>query len=190
MTKTSSVEKRVPPKAFAEHSRVGFERTVQLTQKAIVKLQAQGQTVTLRALSEATRAFDETGKGLEPNTILRNPQAAELFRQQSPAYQARQHRARKAKRQHPKVSSDVRATYRGLRPAELVQMVEDLKVQNVQLKTQQERLQVERDEAYRLRDQALQQNTRQLATLTKSMSQVGSTGTSHEPQTRFETGSV
>ncbi len=181
MAKTSSVKKRVLPEAFREHRRAAFERTVELTQKALTKLQAQDQPVTLIALSEATRAFDETGKGLEPNTILRNPKAAELCRQQSPAYQARQHRARKAKRQHPKVSSDVRATYRGLRPAELVQMVEDLKVQNVQLKTQQKRLQVERDEAYRLRDQALQQNTRQLATLAKSMTQVQLTEKSHEP---------
>ncbi len=181
MVKTSSAKKRVLPEAFSEHRRTAFERTVQLTQKAIAKLQAQGQAVTLSALSEATRAFDENGKGLEPNTILRNPEAAKLFRQQSLAYQRRQERARKAKRKHPKVNLDVRATYRGLRPAEFIAMVEDLKTQIVALKAHQERLQVERDEAYRLRDQALQQNTRQLATLAKAMTQVQLTEKSHEP---------
>jgi hypothetical protein len=183
MVKTLSTEKRVPPAAFREHRRTAFARTVQLTQKAIAQLQAQGQTVTLSAISEATRAFDEKGNGLEPNTILRNPEAAELFRQQSPAYQQRQERARKAKRKRPKANLDVRATYRGLRPAELIAMVEDLKTQIVALKAHQERLQVERDEAYRLRDQALQQNIRQLAALTRSATLVQFTDQSHELQT-------
>ena len=181
MAKTCSAQKRVPPEAFREHRRTAFERTVQLTQKAIARLQAQGQAVTLSALSKATQAFDEKGKGLEPNTILRNPEAAELFRQHSQAYQARQHKARSAKRKRPRVSSDVQATYRGLRPAELMTMIEDLKAQMVALKAQQARLQVERDEASRLRDQALQQNTRQLGMLTKSMPQVPSRDPSHGP---------
>lgn len=181
MVKISSAQKRVPPAAFSEHRHSAFVRTVQLTQKAIAKLQAQGQTVTLSALSEATQTLDESGKGLEPNTILRNPEAAELFRQQSPAYQQRQERARKAKRKRPKASSDVRATYRGLRPAELMAMVEDLKTQIVALKAQQARLQGEREEAYRLRDQALQQNARQLVTLTQFVSQVPLTDQCHAP---------
>jgi hypothetical protein len=167
MIKACSAKKRVPPEAFHQHRRAAFERTVQLTQKAIAKLQAQGQTVTLSALSEATRAFDENGKGLEPNTILRNPEAAKLFRQQSPAYRQRQEKTRKAKRKRPQVHSEVQATYRGLRSVEFIAMIEDLKTQIVALKAQQERLQVERDEAYRLRDQALHQNTRQLAILTQ-----------------------
>ena len=172
MIKTYSAKKRVPPEAFSQHRRAAFDRTVQLTHKAIAQLQAHGQTVTLSALSEATRAFDEKGKGLEPNTILRNSKAAELFRQQSPAYQQRQENARKAKRKRSPVNANVRATYRGLRSVEFIALVEDLKKQIVVLKAQQEHLQVERDEAYRLRDQALQQNTRQLAMLTKSMTRV------------------
>jgi len=151
-----------------------------LTEKAIAQLQAQGQPVTLSALVEATRALDEKGKGLGSNTILRNPKAAELFRQHSPAYQACQHKARSAKRKRPKASSDARAAYRGLRPAEFIAMVEDLKTQIIELKAHQERLQAERDEAYRLRNQAFQQNARQLAALTKSATQVQGTGKSHE----------
>lgn len=183
MSKTSFAKKHVPPVAFGEHRRTAFARTVQLTQKALTQLQAQGQTVTLSAVSEATRAFDEKGQGLEANTILRNPEAAALFRQQSPAYQRRQARARQAKRKRPRIDSDVRATYRGLRPTELIAMIEDLKTQVVAFKAQQERLRVERDEAYRLRDQALQQNTRQLATLTQSMTQVQLSEKNHEPKT-------
>ncbi len=178
MGKASSAQKRVPPAAFGEHRRAAFARTIQLTQKAMAQLEAQGQTVTLGAVSEATRAFDEKGKGLTPATILRNPEAAELFRQQSPAYQRRQARARKVKRQHPKAGADVPAMYRGLRPAEFMTIIEDLKTQIVTLRAQQERLQAAREEAYRLRDQALQQNTRQLATFTRSMSQVSSRATS------------
>jgi hypothetical protein len=182
MTKTSFAKKHVPPAAFSEHRRTAFARTVQLTQKALAQLQAQGQTVTLSAVSKATRAFDEKGKGLEPNTILRNPEAAKLFRQQSPAYQQRQAKARQAKRKRPQIDSDVRATYRGLRPTELMTMVEDLKTQIAALKTQQAQLQQERAEAYRVRDQALQQNTRQLAMLTQSMTQVQLSVKSDEPK--------
>lgn len=181
MAKTSSTQKRVPPAAFSEHRRTAFARTVQLTQKGIAKLQAERRTVTLSALSEATRACDEKGKGLEPNTILRNPESARLFRQQSPAYQRRQENARKAKRKRTQVNSDVRATYRGLRSMEFIAMIEDLKTQIVALKAQEARLQGERDEAYQARDQALQQNTRQLADLTKSIPQIHLTEKSHEP---------
>ncbi len=179
MTKTSSTKKRVPPEAFREHRRTAFARTVQMTPKVIAQLQAQGQTVTLSALSEATQAFDQNGKELEPNTILRNPESAKLFRQHSPACQACQHKARSAKRKCPKANPDAQATYCGLRSAEFIVMVEELKTPIVALKAQQERLRVERNEAYQLRDQALQQNARQLATLTKSMSQVQLTDPSH-----------
>ncbi|MBI5028992.1 MAG: hypothetical protein HZB51_00595 [Chloroflexi bacterium] len=179
MSKKVSAKKRVPPAAFGEHRHAAFERTVQLTQKAIAQLQTQGQKVTLSALSKATQAFDEKGKGLEPNTILRNPESAKLFREQSLAYQRRQERVRKAKRKHPQVKLDVQATYRGLRSVEFIAMIEDLKTQIVALKTQQARLQVERDEAHRLRDQALQQNMRQLARLTQSLSQIPLTEPSH-----------
>ncbi len=179
MTKTSSTPKRVPPAAFSRHRRAAFERTVELTHKAIAQLQAQGQTVTLSALAKATQVFDEKGKGLEPNTILRNPESAKLFRQQSPAYQRRQERARRAKRKRTQVDSEVRATYRGLRSVEFIAMIEDLKTQMVALKAQLARLQVERDEAYRLRDQAVQQNSRQLAQLTQGLNQVSLTEPSH-----------
>ena len=173
MAKASFTKKHVPPVAFSEHRRTAFERTVQLTQKAISQLQAQGKTVTLSAVSEATRAFDDKGKGLEPNTILRNPKAAALFRQQSPAYQQRQTKTRQAKRKRPTIDSKVRATYRGLRPTDLIAMIEDLKTQIVALKAQQQHLQVDRDKAHRLCDQALQQNTRQLAMLTQSTNDPG-----------------
>jgi hypothetical protein len=182
MAKTSFTKKHIPPVAFSEHRRTAFARTVQLTQKALSQLHAQGKPVTLSAVSEATRAFDEKGKGLEPNTILRNPEAAKLFRQQSPAYQQRQARARQAKRKRPVIDAAVRATYRGLRPTELMTMAEDLKTQIIALKAQQQHLQVDRDEAHRVRDQALQQNTRQLAMLTQSMTQVQLSVKSDEPK--------
>jgi len=174
MPETPSTKKRIPPDAFSQHSRTRFERTVQLTEKAIAKLEANAQTVTLAAVCEATREFDDKGKGLSPITILRNPQAAEHFRQHSPAYQERQRQAKRTRRTRARVrvNADVRAAYQGLRSSDLIQMVEDLKAQLAELKVQQERLQTERDEAYRLRDQALQQNTRQLMALTKLTPQV------------------
>jgi len=167
MANTSLTQKRNPPIAFGQYSQGKFKRTVELTRKAITKLETESKTVTLEAVCEATREFDEQGKGLRPMTILRNPEAAELFRQHSPAYQARQQKVGKAKRKRLKVNSDVRTTYRGLRAPDLIQMVEDLKAQIAETKVQQDKLKTERDEAYRLRDEALQQNTQQLATLTK-----------------------
>ena len=169
MTKTSSNHKRIIPDAFNQYRRATFERTVRLTEKAIAKLKAEGKAVTLAGVCEATREFDERGKGLRPNSILRNPKAAELFHQHSPAYQERQQKVQKAKRKRAKatINSEARATYRGLRASDLIQMVEDLKVQIAELKTQHEKLKTERDEAYHLRDEALQHNTRQLAALRK-----------------------
>lgn len=181
MTKTSSANRHAAPESFRQYCRTRFDRTVELTQKAMAALQAQGQPVTLDTLSGATRAFDAKGKGLSANTILRNPQAAELFRQHSSAYQARKQKAKKVSRKRPEPSSEVRAIYRGLRPTEFIQMVEDLKTQVVDLKAQREKLETQRDEAYRLRDQVLQQNTQQLAMLTQSTNLFSATGNPHEP---------
>ena len=169
MPKTPSTNKQVPPDAFGQYRQTRFERTVRLTEKAIAKLEANTQTVTLTAVCEATRELEDKRKGLSPITILRNPKAAEYFRQHSPAYQDRQRQARRAKRKSASVllNTEVRAVYRGLRSSDLIQMVEDLKAQLMDLKVQQEKLQTERDEAYQLRDQALQQNARQLMALTK-----------------------
>ena len=44
MVKRALAKKRVPPEAFGEHRRAAFARTVQLTQKALAQLQAQGRT--------------------------------------------------------------------------------------------------------------------------------------------------
>jgi hypothetical protein len=181
MAETTSTHRRVAPESFRQYCRTRFDRTVALTQKAIAALQAQGQPVTLDALSGATRAFDTKGKGLSANTILRNPQAAELFRQHSSTYQERIQKAKKASRKRPKPSSEVRTTYRGLRPTELIQMIEDLKTQIVDLQAQRAKLEIQRDETYRLRDQALQQNTRQLAMLTQSTNPLSAAGNHHEP---------
>jgi hypothetical protein len=138
-----------------------------LTREAIAQLEENQQTVTLIAIVEATRVLDDEEKGLAPKTILRNPEAAELFHQHSPAYQERQRKAKKAKRKRSKVQSDVQAAYRGLHRSDLIQMVEDLKQQNAEMKAQMEKLQTERDDAYQLRDEALEHNARQLAALTK-----------------------
>lgn len=178
MPERPTVTKRFPPAAFTRYRQTRFERTVRLTEQAIAQLETQGQTVTLTAVCEATREFDAGHKGIRPITILRNPQAAELFRQHSPAYQARQQQAKRAKRKQvkTKVGADLRATYAGLRPADLILIVEDLKTQIADLKAQQARLQSERDEAYRWRDEALRQNTRQLAALTRLTSPVALAG--------------
>jgi len=169
MLKTSSVPKQIPPDTFRQHNKDKFQRTVQLTQKAIAKLETDGQVVTLVAVCETTRGFDKQGKGLRPITILRNPDATALFRQHSPAYQARLQKAKTARRkyQNSKVTQDARATYKGLRSSDLIQIIEDQRKQIAELKNQQVKLQSERDEAYRLRDETLQQNTRQLVALTQ-----------------------
>jgi hypothetical protein len=96
MSKPSSTLKPGSPASFSQHNHNLFQRTVTLTQKAINHLEAEGRTITLAAVCEATGHFDDRGKGLAPITILRNPEAAALFRQSSPAYQARQQQAKKA----------------------------------------------------------------------------------------------
>lgn len=167
--KTSSVIRKSVPIAFGQHNQNKFQRVVQLTQQAIARLESTGKSITLAALAETTRAFDVRGKGITSATILRNPEACALFRQHSPAYQRRQQQVKQVKRKHSqaKVSPDIRATYRGLRTSDLIQMIEDLKHTIADARTQQAKLQAERDEAYQLRGEALQQNTLQLAALTK-----------------------
>jgi hypothetical protein len=167
MPNPPSTPKRTSPKAFHEHNQIKFQRTVELTQKAIARLEAEGRPVTLTAVCETTRGLDERGKGLRPISLLRNPEAAELFRQHSPAYQARQQKARKAKRKRAKVNADTRTMYRGLRASDLIQIIEDLKAQLAEAKAHQDRLKTQREDAYRLRDEALQQNAQQLAALTQ-----------------------
>jgi hypothetical protein len=164
------------PVAFRQYTQLRFQRTVRLTREAIAKLEAAGTPVTLTAVAETTRDLDEGGKGITPMTILRNTEARDLFHQHSRIYQERQLKARKAKRKRSgvKVDADARATYRGLRTSDLIQMVENLKQQLAEANARLVKLQAERDEAYRLRDEALQQNTRQLAALTKVSGQVQS----------------
>ncbi len=94
MLKNPPAKKKVPPDAFQQYNQTKFQRTVHLTRQAITKLQDDGLTVTLAAVAEATRGCDQEGKGITPTTILRNPEAAALFRQHSPAYQARQQQAK------------------------------------------------------------------------------------------------
>lgn len=168
MPKTSAQPTKTPPASFGQYNREQYQRVVQLTEKAIAKLESAHQPVTLTALAEMTRSLDSEEKGISSRTLLRNVDAAALFRQHSSAYQARQQKAKKAKRKRAKAktNADVRATYRGLHSSDLIRMVEDLKTKIVEMKAQQARLQAERDEAYRLRDEALQHNARQLAALT------------------------
>jgi len=175
MPKTSPEPTKTPPESFGQYNQVQYQRVVQLTEKAIAKLESTYQPVTLTALAEMTRSLDSEGKSISSRTILRNVDAAALFRQHSSAYQARQQKAKKVKRKRAKAkaNTDVRATYRGLHSSDLIQMVEDLKTKIVEMKEQQEKLQAERDEAYRLRDETLQHNARQLAALTaKTKAQV------------------
>lgn len=169
MPKPPSSKKKERPAAFRQYNETSSNRTVRLTRQAVAVLQAKKQTVTLAAIAETTRTLDETGHGLTPTTILRNPEAAHLFRQHSPAYQAKQ----QARLAQPASEAPIPAAYRGMSSAELVQMIEVLKKQAADLKTQRDKLKAERDEAYRLRDEALQQNTHQLAALTRLMNQTG-----------------
>ena len=173
MTSKPRTKKKEVPAAFRQYNENKYQRTVRLTRQTIAKLEADRQKVTLTAIAEATRTVDETGKGITPMTILRNPEAAALFRQHSPAYQARQ-QAKLANPQ-PEVEEQIPAAYRGLSSTDLVRRIEKLKKQVATLKTQRNKLKAERDEAYRLRDEALQQNTQQLAKLTQLMNQSGET---------------
>jgi hypothetical protein len=173
MTSKPRTKKKEVPAAFRHYNETKYQRTVRLTRQAIAKLQADQQKVTLAAIAAATRTVDETGKGITTTTILRNSEAAALFRQHSPAYQARQ-QAKSAASQ-PEVKEQIPVAYRGLSSTDLIQKIEKLKKQVANLKTQRNKLKVERDEAYRLRDEALQQNTQQLARLTQLMNQTGET---------------
>ena len=166
MPKTPSTQKRVPPDSFNQYNRAQYQRVMQLTAQAITKLESERHPVTLTAVVEITRDLDGEGRGISARTILRNSEASELFRLHSPAYQVRRQKVKKAKRKRTKVKANARTIYRGLHSSDLIQMVEDLKQQNVELKARQEKLQAERDAAYRMRDEALQHNTRQLVALT------------------------
>jgi len=141
---------------------------VQLTRQAIAKLKADGQKITLIAVSAATRALDEGGKGLAPNTILRNAQARDLFHQQSESYQERQQRVGKAKRRRSRlrVCTKLSADYRGLRASDLVQIIEQLKLTVLELQTRQTKLEADRDAMHQCCVELKQQNIRQLAALT------------------------
>lgn len=161
------------PSAFNEYNRVQFERTVRLTRLAIAQLERAGEEVTLAALAEATRSVDTDhgGKGITAATILRNAEARELFHEHSPAYQERQQRLAHTKRRRGTRQPAARkGEYQGLRAADLIGLVEELKQTVGTLKQEQAQLKAERDAAYQLRDEALQQNTRQLAALVQSQS--------------------
>lgn len=168
MTKMSSAENESVVIAFNQHNQARSQRTVQLTRQAIAKLKAAGQKITLSAVSEATRVFDESGKGLAPNTILRNLEARELFHQESPSYRQRQQRLGKIKRRRSRSGaiSKPHAEYRGLPPSDLVQIIERLNQSVAKLQEQLSKHQAERDVAYRCCARLQQQNVRQLAALT------------------------
>ncbi len=167
--------------AFQKHNQVQSERTIALTRQAIAKLETERQKVTLIALVQATRAVDKQGKGLAAKTILRNADARELFHQHSLSFQQRQQQSKRLKRKHSRITldADTRAPYRGLHASDLIRMVEELKQRIAAMKSQQSKLQTERDEAYRVRDEALQQNTAQLAALTKMKERLASLEQSH-----------
>jgi hypothetical protein len=158
---------KTPPQAFGQCNQVRSQRVVRLTEKALAQLESTYQPVTLAALARLTYTLDCEGKGISERTILRNPAAVALFRSHSLAYQARQQTVNKTRRKRAAVrtTADVRAAYRGLRAADLIPVVEELKATIAELKAQHEKLQAERTIAYRLRDEALQHNARQLAAL-------------------------
>jgi hypothetical protein len=153
---------------FHQHNQVRAQRTVQLTRQAIAQLKLAGAKITLAAVAEATRAFDELGKGLAPNTILRNAEACELFHQSSESYQHRRQQQSKAtrRRSRMRLRSNASAAYRGLRTADLIQIIEQLKQTMAELQAQLSVLQTERDAARQFADDLQQQNIRQLAALT------------------------
>lgn len=167
--------------AFQKHNQVQSERTVTLMRQAIARLEAERQKITLFTLVQATRAVDDQGKGLAVKTILRNASARELFHQHSLSYQQRQQQSKRQKRKRPRLNLDAetRTAYRGLRTSDLICMVEELKQRIAVLKNQESKLETERAEAYRLRDETLQQNTVQLATLTKMKEQLTLLDQSH-----------
>ena len=167
MSETLASKKRTPPESFRQRNLAQSQRVIELTQKAIAQLEANHQSVTLNSVVAITQSLDDQRKGLSAKTILRNEEAARLFHDHSLSYQVRQQKVKRAKRKHVRVNADTRAIYRGLRPSDLIQMMEDLKKQNGALQTQCDKLRAEREDAYRLRDEALEHNTRQLAALTR-----------------------
>ncbi len=168
MPKTPPTARQLQQECFGQYNRTQYQRVVQLTEKAMAQLEASHQRVTLTTLADTTRAVDTEKRGLSARTILRNADAAALFRQHSPAYQERQQKATRARRKRARrqTNAEARAHYRGLRVSDLVPLVEELKAQVAQMNTHEAKLQAERDAAYRLRDEALEHNARQLAALT------------------------
>lgn len=164
MPKLSPKKDHVPA-AFCQKNQARAQRTVDLTRQAITRLKAEGRQVTLAALAEATRKVDESGQGVASRTILRNPDARELFHQQSAGYQTHQEHVNKIKRRRSH-SSDVAADYRGLRPSDLIAIIGQLQQTIAELRTQQSKLQAERDATNQNCQALREQNTRQLAALT------------------------
>lgn len=170
MTKLSLSGKERLLANLHQHNQIRAQRTVDLTRQAIARLKADGQKVTLIAVSAATRALDERGKGLAPNTILRNAEARELFHQESESYQARQRRAgkKRSRRSHfrSRVTANSSVDCRGLSASDLVQIIEQLKQTVLDLRTRQAKLEADRDAVRQWCDELQQQNIRQLAELT------------------------
>lgn len=171
MTYPQHPKKKQVPTTFRQYNETQFRRTVRLTRQAIAKLRADNRTVTLAAIAATTQTVDDTGKGLTATTILRNPEAAALFRRHSPACQVRQQTG--SANSPAETEAQIPTAYRGLSSTALIERIEKLKKQTTALKAKQRQLKAERDEAYRLRDEVLRQNTRQLAMLTRLMSQSG-----------------
>ncbi len=175
-TKLSLTGKDEPSATLRQHNQIRAQRTVELTRQAIAKLKGEGQKVTLVAIAEATRGLDESGKGLVPNTILRNVEARELFHEQSESYQARRERAQKVKRRRSDARSrtdpNQGAEYRGLRPSDLIQIINQLKATVRELVARQDKLQAERTALRDCCNELREQNTRQLAALTKLQMQL------------------
>ena len=169
MPKLLLTEKESVLAAFSRHNQARFQRTIDLTRQAITRLKAAGQKVTLAGVSEATRSLDDSGKGLSPNTILRNVEARELFHQESADYQQRRKQIGKIKRRRSRVRdiSNLALEYRGLRTSELLEIIVQLKQTNAELQTRQTKLQADRDAIHQCCEELLQQNIRQLATLTQ-----------------------
>lgn len=131
-------------------------------------MKTAGQKITLAAVSQATREFDTSGNGLAPNTVLRNPEARELFHEQSESYQRRQQQLGKRQRRRPRSRSisNARAEYRGLRTSDLLQIIERLNQRITKLQEQHAEQQAERDAARQRYGELEKQNIRQLAELT------------------------
>ncbi len=174
MRQLSPTGKDRVPAAFHQHNQVRARRTADLTRRAIARLKAEGRKITLTAIAQATRAVDESGQGLTAKTILRNPEARELFHQQSTGYQMRQERVGKIKhrRSRPRDLANPGTEYHGLRSSDLIAIIGQLKQTIGELQVQQTKLQAERDATNQKCTALQEQNTRQLAALTTLQQQI------------------